>query len=290
MQTQMGTTMQTIALSEALEDVKLFSELRTDDGFLVTEVTTRFGDLGVPSRSNWVRDLLTTFSSSVLSRISQRLTLTTAWSAYIAAVILYGDQIAPEAWDVTQFRVPGWPHELVGGFLSILVVFRTDQAYGRFWEARRHWASCSATCKSISRLVLANLPAPLAQEFIALLAIFPTALRQHLRGEVNKRELSSIYNLYLPQGAPLTHRPQVGVGIRPKGALFGQEEEAREVTEDKTGSHLEVVLSSKNMPMTIVLYLSCLAAPLRVSFSCLTAELPSSLPNCRALLPNCRAA
>jgi hypothetical protein len=30
-----------------------------------------------------------------------------------------------------QFAVPGWPHELVGGFLSILLVFRTDQAYDR---------------------------------------------------------------------------------------------------------------------------------------------------------------
>ena len=109
-------------LQELLEDAHLLSELRTDDGYLVTEITTSFGGASSQaiSRSNWVsdtlhcsqsdlftsvqalsplntqvRDLLTTFSSQILSQISQRLTITTAWSAYIAAVNLYGDEIAP---------------------------------------------------------------------------------------------------------------------------------------------------------------------------------------------------
>ena len=94
------------SLQDVLERANLITELRTDDGFVVTEVTTRFGDLGTRSRSNWVRALLQTFSSQVLARISQRLTITVAWSAYIAAVVLYGSELAPEAWEVAQFRVP----------------------------------------------------------------------------------------------------------------------------------------------------------------------------------------
>ncbi len=239
MQTQARA--ETLTLQEVLTKSELIADLRTDDGYKINEVTTRFGDVGTRSRSNWVRDLLQTFSSGILNRIAQRLTITTAWSAYIAAVILYGDVLAPEAWDVTQFRVPGWPHELVGGFLSILVVFRTDQAYGRFWEARQHWAACSADCKSMSRLALANLPPQLSQEFVALLAVFPTALKQHLRGYVNKAELAAIYHLYLP--------PQPGGEVPAAGP--------------GNDGYIDMVVTSKNMPMTVTLCLSKLAAPLR---------------------------
>ena len=225
------------SLQHVLERANLITELRTDDGFVVTEVTTRFGDVGTRSRSNWVRALLQTFSSQVLARVSQRLTITVAWSAYISAIVLYGSELAPETWEVAQFRVPGWPHELVGGFLSILVVFRTDQAYGRYWEARRQWAAVSSICKSMARLALTNLPPQLALDFVALLAVFPTALKQHLRGQVNAQELRAIYQLYIPPEAEGVDRPRLQA--------------------------MDVVLGSKNMPMTIVLTLSSLAAPLR---------------------------
>ena len=45
-------------LQELLEDAHLLSELRTDDGYLVTEITTSFGGASSQaiSRSNWVSD------------------------------------------------------------------------------------------------------------------------------------------------------------------------------------------------------------------------------------------
>jgi hypothetical protein len=44
-----------------------------------------------------------------------------------------GDYISPETLGpYTDFEVPNWPHELVGGFLAILIVFRTNQAYERY--------------------------------------------------------------------------------------------------------------------------------------------------------------
>src|SRR6056300_1705292 len=91
-------------------------------------------------RGSWVDDIISTGRSRVLSRISERLGFTAIWSAYIATVFT----ISPQEWGVTEaFRVPGWPHELVGGFLAILLVFRTDQAYQRFWEGRSKWSSAS---------------------------------------------------------------------------------------------------------------------------------------------------
>ena len=93
-------------------------------------------------------------------------------------------------------------------------------------------------------MALANLPPPLAYEFIALLAMFPTALKQHLRGYVDRNQLIAIYKLYLPTTVPSAHAATQG----------GQSHDS---------PYLEAVLDSKNMPMTITLFLSCLAAPLR---------------------------
>ncbi|EKX39214.1 hypothetical protein GUITHDRAFT_76565 [Guillardia theta CCMP2712] len=210
-------------LSKAIDPSKLLNGLYTDDDVLISDLTSR-------SRANWAKDLLSVASSRVLARISQRMTITTAWAAYVTALITWGDYLAPPSWgSFTQFTVPGWPHELVGAFLSILLVFRTDQAYDRFWEGRKQWSSLNSQCRSISRLVLSNLPIGMAQEFLSLVALFPVALKQHLRGDRNERELAAVFHLFQPKNV-------------------------------KT---LEIVLESKNMPMTVVWCMSQLSAPLR---------------------------
>ena len=58
--------------------------------------------------------------------------LTIAWAIYVTVLFWWAETLAPEELGILmQFTIPGWPHELVGGFLSILLVFRTDQAYDR---------------------------------------------------------------------------------------------------------------------------------------------------------------
>ena len=112
---------QTLKLASQFDPLRSVSELTTDDGIPVSQLTDR-------SRPDWVRELVTTFNSRVLDRIINRMGFTVAWASYVTALITWGDNLAPTEWGgFTQFTVPGWPHELVGGFLSILLVFRTDQ-------------------------------------------------------------------------------------------------------------------------------------------------------------------
>lgn len=172
---------------------RLIMNLRTDDGFLVSDLTSR-------SRRNWAKELLTSFSSRILARVSFRLTITMAWASYVTAVITAGDFIAPAEWgSLTQFEVPGWPHELIGGFLAILLVFRTNQSYERYWEGRKQWASLTSECRSMARIALTNLESrEMSSQVVALLAIFPVALKQHLRGERNSAEIKALYFLYRP--------------------------------------------------------------------------------------------
>jgi hypothetical protein len=98
---------------------------QTDDGLTLS------GNLLLEARSDWVRDLLSTGNSLLLRRIADRLGFVGLWAILVSMFFT----LSPADWQVEQMiRVPSWPHELIGGFLSILLVFRTDQAYQRFWE------------------------------------------------------------------------------------------------------------------------------------------------------------
>ena len=176
------------AETRALE--RLASILTTDDGLRLSGAEMR------EARSNWVRDIMSTGRSRVLTKISSRLAVSVLVASTVAAVSNW----SPEgSWWLEVFQVPGWPHELVGGFLAILLVFRTDQAYGRFWEGRTQWSTMAAEIRSLARITVANRQIKSTEymdEVLAHLSAFPVSLKQHLRGENNPLELEAIYEAF----------------------------------------------------------------------------------------------
>ena len=46
---------------------------------------------------------------------------------------------------------PQTPHVLLGSALGLLLVFRTNTAYSRFWEGRKIWEQVATTCRALSR-------------------------------------------------------------------------------------------------------------------------------------------
>lgn len=174
--------------SRALEE--LSSILTTDDGLRLSGAEMR------EARSNWVRDLMSTGQSRVLTKVSSRLAVSVIIASLVAAVSNWSPK---DSWWLEFFQVPGWPHELVGGFLAILLVFRTDQAYGRFWEGRTQWSTLAAELRSLARVSVANrqiVSQDSLDEVLAHLSAFPVAFKQHLRGENKPKELAAIYDAF----------------------------------------------------------------------------------------------
>ena len=203
----------------------LMGELTTDDGIPVSELAFDGG-----RRSDWVRELLTLFNSKVLSRIVNRMAFTIAWSLAVTTLISIGSRYPDSDMGfLTDFKIPGWPHELVGGFLAILLVFRTDQAYDRFWEGRRQWAELSTACRDLGRVTMSNVQGPMVDELLAHIAVFPVALKQHLRGSQNRDEIAAVFNTYLPANS----------------------------------SYIELVTASRSMPSTVLLSMSNVISDLR---------------------------
>lgn len=80
----------------------------------------------------------------------------------------------------------------MGILLSLLVAFRTNKAYDRFWEGRTLWGSLISACRNCA--IIANSVLPKDDEhnrvfFARMLTNYAGALRDHLRGGVDVRQL-----------------------------------------------------------------------------------------------------
>jgi putative membrane protein len=105
-------------------------------------------------------------------------------------VVIVGLYAALVVWietDVIKVAVPLGPSilSLLGIILGLLLVFRTNTAYDRWWEGRRLWGQLVNISRALARQLDAALP-PAEKGRRALyarvLTVFPGALAFHLRG------------------------------------------------------------------------------------------------------------
>ncbi len=84
--------------------------------------------------------------------------------------------------DLSSIRHVSVVHTLLGLALSMLLVFRTNTAYDRWWEARKLWGSLVNSSRNLAIQLAVLLPDPADQAFFrAALGYFPVALKNHLR-------------------------------------------------------------------------------------------------------------
>jgi len=77
-------------------------------------------------------------------------------------------------------------HQILGFVLSMLLVFRINSAYDRWWEGRKLWGSLVNSSRSLGAKVHAYLASSHPQECSELLkrlGNFPTLLKDHLRSQ-----------------------------------------------------------------------------------------------------------
>lgn len=78
-----------------------------------------------------------------------------------------------------RLGIPLLGHNLLGGFLGLLLVFRTNSGYARFSDARSYWAKVSSTCRCLALESVSHIRpyAPeSAKKFEQLLVAFPDVL------------------------------------------------------------------------------------------------------------------
>lgn len=118
---------------------------------------------------------------SMVREILGRVSACVIWSALIVALYQYG----PDWFD--NLAIAETAHALIGGSLGLLLVFRTNSSYDRFWEGRKLWGGIVNESRNLARQAAAWLTADreLAQQVIWWTVAFAYGTKHRLRGTVD---------------------------------------------------------------------------------------------------------
>ncbi|GAA4372472.1 bestrophin family protein [Hymenobacter koreensis] len=154
--------------------------------------------------SDWWDAFRHLHKSSVIRKLLKRVVL----------VGLYGTVVALLGRGVMnlKFTVDPQYFSLLGILLSLLLAFRTNTAYDRFWEGRRQWGQLINSCRNLAVLLHARLPASDRENrfhLAKLLSNFPMALDGHLRGGVRFEKLEDLGPELMEQLSQASHVPSL---------------------------------------------------------------------------------
>jgi putative membrane protein len=112
---------------------------------------------------------------SMVREILGRVMIFVAWSAVV--VLLY--QFPFLKW----IAIPSIVHSLVGVALGLLLIFRTNAAYDRFWEGRKLWGSITNESRNLLRAasVLLRKDPDRFRQLVYWVQVFPFAVVARLR-------------------------------------------------------------------------------------------------------------
>ena len=132
---------------------------------------------------NWFRDIRNLSTSWTMLKI-MRGTLMIGIFATAICTALYYFQLEP--------KLSSGIFSLLGIVLSILLVFRTNTAYDRWWEGRQQWGRLVNECRNLAVLLRGTLPDEDTSSkiyFARHISNFCISLRDHLRDGVTLEAL-----------------------------------------------------------------------------------------------------
>lgn len=137
-----------------------------------------------PNR-NWWRDLAQLHKSETMRRVWITMLITGAATAVICLALDYFDLIE-------KLSMNSGVYSLLGIALSIVLVYRTNTAYDRWWEGRKQWGALVNNCRNLAVMLHATLPREdkeTRKYFAKHISNFCIAFKEHLRDGVKLEEL-----------------------------------------------------------------------------------------------------
>lgn len=149
----------------------------------------------------WVKDMLNLTRSYTMRKIVMGVFLIGAYTALVCFVYDYFD---------LESALHSGIFSLLGIILSILLVFRTNTAYDRWWEGRKQWGALVNNTRNFAVMVESHLPAgdrDTRKFFAKNISNFCIALRDHLRSGVDMSSLVYLTDEEARELEPKKHKP-----------------------------------------------------------------------------------
>ena len=132
------------------------------------------------SSKDWFECLKYWPRSRILSHIRNNILAIGAWAGLLNLLLVLTK---------TTLSFPIFIHTISGSALSLLLVFKTNTSYDRFWEGRKLWGAVVGAIRCMSRLAYVQLDKSHHKELATLQLAYCISLRQHLRGLFVPEEL-----------------------------------------------------------------------------------------------------
>ncbi len=115
---------------------------------------------------------------SLVHEILGRVTACVIWATVITLLYLYGPR-----W-LDEVAIPETAHSLIGTSLGLLLVFRTNASYDRFWEGRKLWGGIVNETRNLARQAASWLreDRDLANQTIHWTIAYASSTMSRLRG------------------------------------------------------------------------------------------------------------
>ncbi len=107
-------------------------------------------------------------------------------------------------------------HTLLGFALSMLLVFRTNTAYDRWWEGRRLWGGLTNTSRSLAMKLDALLPKDDIENrrfFAVMIGNVSFSLKNHLRDKFIADEWQQVAEMPTERAATVKHLPVMSANL-----------------------------------------------------------------------------
>lgn len=112
--------------------------------------------------------------------------------AVYSGVVAYFELDLEQVRELSYLKNVSMMHTLLGLVLSLLLVFRTNTAYDRWWEGRKLWGTLTNTSRNLAIKLSAMIPADDKETltfFTEIIPAYAVALKNHLRDESTRTEL-----------------------------------------------------------------------------------------------------
>lgn len=165
---------------------------------------------------DWLRGLTQVRREDTVRTLAPLIVTVCLYTAFI--VFVECDWLhLPESSPLKQF---GILHTLLGFVISMLLVFRTNTAYDRWWEGRKQWGTLTNNCRNFAIKINAFVPPQDIKNrtfFTRLLPFFARALQRHLLAETTRLALDTEPHPEIPEFDQTQHVPnQVAAVIAAK--------------------------------------------------------------------------
>lgn len=139
----------------------------------------------------WIAYIFNFHKADTVRKLGPLLLLVGAYCAGLYWVEIHYWKVSPDS-ELKNLNVM---HSLLGFALSMLLVFRTNTAYDRWWEGRRQWGTLVNASRGLSLKLASFLedkdPASM-KYFSVMIPNYAYALKAHLRGEFAPAEWQEV--------------------------------------------------------------------------------------------------